>query len=142
MSDSIQKYSGRKRGARNVNKEILLTIISNELPVSAGAWEIVANRYSVLSGDTTPRTGLEMKRYFAKKMCDSMKKPTGSSYKSKGVEEAQVVYDKILAKSECGEFGIASADEKSVERDDEDYQDEEENEGRREVFCQACYTVL
>jgi hypothetical protein len=67
MSDPIQKYSGRKRVARNINKDILLNIISSEIPVGGGSWDIVAKRYSILSADKTVRTSLEMKRYFAKK---------------------------------------------------------------------------
>jgi hypothetical protein len=64
-----------------------------------------------------------------------MKKPTGASGKSKGVEAAQMVYEKILAKAECGEYGLSSSeDERSVDNDGDDYHDDDENEGTADMI--------
>ena len=57
-------------------------------------------------GETTIREGI--KRYFAERLCDKMKKPTGRSAPSELIRRAQAIYQRILQKNDAAVYGDSS----------------------------------
>jgi hypothetical protein len=61
---------GKKTGNKNYNRKVLLDIISNILPTGADGWANVLETYNRVTGDTTPRTFEDIRRYFTERMCN------------------------------------------------------------------------
>jgi hypothetical protein len=53
--------------------------LSQFKPTSMTLWDTVAEQYRIACGELETRPGSVLKNIFFKKMCNSMKKPTGSS---------------------------------------------------------------
>jgi hypothetical protein len=70
---------GRKDGAVNYNRQVLLDVIESILPQGANEWKTVAIRYQDLSKEVNLRAGDQIKKYFNKDLCKDGKKPTGKS---------------------------------------------------------------
>ena len=67
----------RQKGASNYQNRILINIIAEMLPNGSYAWTAVANAYHEASKEATVREGSDVKNHWVRKLCNSMKKPTG-----------------------------------------------------------------
>lgn len=116
---------GRKQGKPNYSRDIALKAITAIEPVNINDWQAVANTYKDLSKESELRDPSDMKRYFYEKLCNKLKKPTGSSAPDPNVSRAQSVYRRILDKSAAGTFG--SDEDEEEEKEEEEKEEEEED---------------
>jgi len=72
-------YKGRRAGAQNYKKTLLLDIIERILPTSTMQWAQVAQQYQVESKEDNIRVEKDLKNYFIKKLCNDFYKPTGQA---------------------------------------------------------------
>ena len=75
--EEAPKKRGRQSGAKGYSKTALLKIISQFKPTNMVVWATVAEQYRIACGELEPRQPAVIKKFFFKKMCNSMKKPTG-----------------------------------------------------------------
>jgi hypothetical protein len=69
------KKKGRTLGAKNYNRELLLSIINTWKPSSSVVWETVTEQYHKKSEEDKLRDPQEVKKYFITKMCNNGIKP-------------------------------------------------------------------
>jgi hypothetical protein len=71
---------GRAKGAKNYDKEKLLSAVKAVMPVKMRDWDEVLLVYQTTAKEKVEgRTAEKVKRYFYEKMCNGLKKPTGNS---------------------------------------------------------------
>jgi len=69
----------RQRGAVNYKNKILIDIVEKMLPNGSYGWNGVALAYHEASQEEALRDGSDVKNHWVKKLCNSMKKPTGKT---------------------------------------------------------------
>jgi len=106
------KKKGRTLGAKNYNRELLLSIINTWKPSSSVVWETVTEQYHKKSEEDKLRDPQEVKKYFITKMCNNGIKPTGQSALEKFISDYQSVYAKILDLEGAANYGDNDEDDK------------------------------
>ena len=74
-----------QKGAVNYNKKVLIEVVAELLPNSNLGWQGVALAYKEKSKETAICDGNDVKNHWMKKLCNSMKKPTGRTGKMRTV---------------------------------------------------------
>ena len=92
---------GRGVGVPNYKNDLLVNCIEAILPDGAMQWQLVADRYKAVSGETELRDCHDLKRHFTtnKNLCDNGKKVTGSAAPKPMSARCQAIWLRILAKS-------------------------------------------
>ena len=75
----VPKRRGRAAGAKTQNKKTLYKLVKQYKPTNMVLWGIIAEQYRVACGELEARPAAVIKKFFVTKMCNSMRKPTGSS---------------------------------------------------------------
>jgi len=75
----VPKRRGRAAGAKTYNKKTLYKLVKQFKPTNMVLWGIIAEQYRVACGELEARPAAVIKKFFVTKMCNSMRKPTGSS---------------------------------------------------------------
>ena len=73
------KKRGRLAGAKTYNKQTLYKLVKQYKPSNMVLWGTIAEQYRVACGELEARPAAVIKKFFVAKMCNSMRKPTGSS---------------------------------------------------------------
>jgi hypothetical protein len=77
--EELPKRRGRMAGAKTYNKPTLLKLVSQYKPTNMVLWGTVAEQYRIACGELEARPAAVIKKFFVHKMCNNMRKPTGSS---------------------------------------------------------------
>ena len=75
----VPKRRGRAAGAKTYNKKTLYKLVKQYKPTNMVLWATIAEQYRVACGELEARPAAVIKKFFVTKMCNSMRKPTGSS---------------------------------------------------------------
>ena len=67
----------RGKGKANYKVGLLIEVVEQKLPQGALGWQEVAALYHVRSQENILRDHEDIKRYWAEKLCNKFKKPTG-----------------------------------------------------------------
>ncbi len=87
------RHSGRTRGTKNYQFNILVDLISDQLPVSMDDWNLLALEYQAKTSEYTVRDGSDIKRTFIVKMCNNFQKPTGSAGPDALTQRSQQIFE-------------------------------------------------
>jgi len=107
---------GRQAGAKTYNKATLFKIISQCKPTNMVVWATVAEQYRTACGELDARPAAVIKKFFFKKMCNSMRKPTGSSGDDM-TSKCQALNRNLFQMEEEDVFGESDEDEYIPEQD-------------------------
>ena len=102
----IASIMARQRGSPNYQNQVLIGIVEQMLPNGSYAWTAVADAYQRASGEKTVRSGDDVRKHWLRKLCNNMKKPTGSTG-----ENEDRIHDCIIAEMEEIEREEAAAKE-------------------------------
>ena len=75
----MPKKRGRMTGAKTYNKPTLYKLVAQFKPTNMVLWSTIAEQYRISCGELEARPAAVIKRFWVQKMCNSMRKPTGSS---------------------------------------------------------------
>jgi hypothetical protein len=120
----------RIKGKANYKVGLLIEVVEEKLPQGAIGWQEVAAVYHFRSQEGVLRDHEDIKHYWAEKLCNKFKKPTGDPGDpvTDQILHCQQIHARVLQKSASVVMGAASDDELSEEDDDEDNEEEEEEE--------------
>ena len=131
----------RGKGKANYKVAILIEVVEEKLPQGALGWQEVAALYHFRSQESVVRDHKDIKRYWAEKLCNKFKKPTGDPGDPvrDQILRCQRIHARILQKSASMVMGAASDEELSEDAEDEDdegaeEEEEEEEEEQEEVI--------
>lgn len=83
----------------------------------------MADAYQTASGERTVRDGSDVKKHWLRKLCNNMKKPTGSTGENEDrIHKCIEIERRILDKTHSGMLGL-------LDREDEDAEDEDGGSG-------------
>jgi hypothetical protein len=111
--EEAPKKKGRQAGAKTYKKPTLYKIINDCKPTNMLVWATVAEQYRIQCGELEARPATTIKRFFFQKMCDKMRKPTGSSGIDDFTQKCQTLYRSLASLEEGDTFG-GSEDEDSA----------------------------
>ena len=101
----------RKKGAVNYKNDVLIGIVEEILPNGQIAWEAVGAAYQKQSNEKEERDWNDIKKHWMKNLCNSMKKPTGSTGENGDrVCKCISIEKKIMRKTHSGFLGDSSAE--------------------------------
>ncbi len=69
----------QRRGSKNYKNDVLIDIVAKFLPNGELGWKTVAVAYQELLKEAVLRDHGDVKKHWIKKLCNDMKKPTGST---------------------------------------------------------------
>ncbi len=133
----------RGKGKANYKVGLLIEVVKEKLPQGALGWQEVASLYHFRSQETVVRDHEDIKCYWAEKLCNKFKKPTGdpSDLVRDQILRCQRIHARILQKSASVVMGAASDEELSEDAEDEDdeggEEEEEEEEEQEEVIPES-----
>ena len=113
--EDVPKKRGRQSGAKSYKKPTLYKIINDCKPTNMLVWGTVAEQYRVQCGEMEARPAATIKKFFFQKMCESMRKPTGSSGIDDFTQKCQTLYRSLAAIEEGDTFG--DSDDESLYAD-------------------------
>jgi cobalamin biosynthesis protein CobT len=111
------KRRGRVTGAKTYNKQTLFKLVQQYKPVNMVLWGTIAEQYRVACGELEARSAPIIKKFFVQKMCNNMRKPTGSS----GIDDFTAKCQSLNRNLYQIEEGEAFGDEND---EDPDFQDD------------------
>jgi hypothetical protein len=112
--EAPKKRGGRQSGAKTYNKTTLLKLIKRYKPTNSVLWGTVAEQYRVECGEIEARPSLTIKKFFIQKMCNNLRKPTGSSGVDDITAQSQAIFREMLDEEEACDEG---------DNDNEDFED-------------------
>ncbi len=132
----------RGKGKANYKVGLLIEVVEEKLPQGALGWQEVAALYHFRSQETVVRDHEDIKHYWAEKLCNQFKKPTGDpgDLVRDQILCCQRIHARILRKSASVVMGAASDEELSEDAEDEDDEggeEEEEEEEQEEVIAET-----
>jgi len=101
---------GRQAGAKTYKKPTLYKIIAQWKPTSMLQWQTVAEQYRQQCGELETRPAATIKKFFFQKMCNSGRKPTGSSGLDDLTQKCQALHRALFQKEEGDAFGDSDED--------------------------------
>jgi hypothetical protein len=130
----------RGKGKANYKVGLLKEVVEEKLHQGALGWQEVL--YQFWLQETAVRDHEDIKHYWAKKLCNKFKKPTGDPGDPvrDQVLHCQRIHARILQKSASVVMGAAFDEELSGDAKDEDYEgdgEEEEEEEQEEVITET-----
>ena len=72
------KRHGRVTGAKTYNNQTLFKLVQQYKPANMVLWGTIAEQYRVACRELEARSAPIIKKFFDQKMCNNMRKPTGS----------------------------------------------------------------
>jgi hypothetical protein len=136
----IKQDMARGAGKVNNNDKHLIDVVEEKLPQGALGWQEVAALYQVRTQEQVLRDHEDVKRYWAEKLCNRFKKPTGNpgDPNRDRILCCQRIHQSILAKSSSLIMGAGSSNEDNKSDDDEEAEDEDEDEDEdRELLAEV-----
>jgi len=115
----------RTKGRVNYNIPKLIEVIEEKLPQGAMGWQEVSALYQLRTQEDVLRDHEDIKRYWAEKLCNKFKKPTGNpgDPTRDRILRCQRIHQSILAKSSSILMGVASSEDEYSAHDDEESED-------------------
>ena len=109
------KKRGRQAGAKTYNKQTVFKLISQLKPTNMVLWGTVAEQYRIACGELEARQASVFKKFFIQKMCNSMRKPTGSSGIDDFTAKCQALNRSLYALEEGDTFGDSDDEDEVME---------------------------
>ena len=104
----------QRRGSKNYKNDVLIDIVAKFLPNGELGWKTVAVAYQELSKEAVLRDHGDIKKHWIKKLCNDMKKPTGSTGEDNDrIARCIGIEKKIMDKTSSGILGLSSGDDDS-----------------------------
>ena len=111
LDPAPRRGGGRRQGIPNYNKKIIIPIIKEILPNGPEAWCLVAVTRKEQSGKKNLWSKDDLKHNWISKLCNNMKKPTGSTGENGDrVCKCISIEKKIMRKTHSGFLGDSSAE--------------------------------
>ena len=118
--------AGRRTGAPNYKNNILIAIIEELLPNGRILWEVVAERYQLLSGEAELRNVDDLKKHWHFKLCNKLNKPTGRTGENGDrILRCIRIHNAITAKSDSVLLGVDDSCDECKGPSEEDSDEEE-----------------
>lgn len=133
-ADPAPRRGGRLPGRPNYQNNILISIVERLLPNGNEGWRLVALAYQQESGEEILRSEDDLKKNWFRKLCNSMKKPTGrmGADAKDRINRCIQIERKILDKTSSGVLGASSEEDvapsSSSSSADEEAKEESEDE--------------
>ena len=128
------KRRGRQAGAKSYNQQTLYKLIVEYKPRNMVLWATVAEQYRIACGELKAREPSVLKKHFFHKMCNQMKKPTGSSGVDDFTAKCQSLHRSLFSMEEGTTFGDDSDEEDQFNHLGGDVSDDSSDTTEMEIF--------